>query len=182
MQFHNKTAYVLGLRYRWDPSLSMNPVRSTAHFMPPCIIVYIYHYTCRCGCIPMCNVVKFIIIVYQYVSLYIRPLQSVYCTQWDIDQDCLYIILCIIVHMPIWSICIAVKFFHHRMYIKMYPCISGPCLSLCILVYDSLSDVGESRVCFASKNLTPCRMHWNDFPIAQIKAECHTFPNMYDML
>ena len=25
--------------------------------------------------------------------------------------------------------------------------------------YDSLSDVPESRVCFASKNLTPCRMH-----------------------
>ena len=29
--------------------------------------------------------------------------------------------------------------------------------------YDSLSDVGESRVWFASKNLTPCRMHWNAF-------------------
>ena len=26
-------------------------------------------------------------------------------------------------------------------------------------IYDSLSDVPESRVCFASKNLTPCRMH-----------------------
>ena len=26
-------------------------------------------------------------------------------------------------------------------------------------VYDSLSDVGESRIWFASKNLTPCRMH-----------------------
>ena len=25
--------------------------------------------------------------------------------------------------------------------------------------YESLSDVGESRVWFASKNLTPCRMH-----------------------
>ena len=25
--------------------------------------------------------------------------------------------------------------------------------------YDSFSDVGESRVWFASKNLTPCRMH-----------------------
>ena len=35
-------------------------------------------------CIPMCIVVKFIIIVYHCVSLYIRPLQSVYCTQWDI--------------------------------------------------------------------------------------------------
>ena len=28
-----------------------------------------------------------------------------------------------------------------------------------IFVYDSFSDVGESRVWFASKNLTPCRMH-----------------------
>ena len=35
MQFHDKTAYVWGLRYRWDPSLSMNPVRRFAHFMPP---------------------------------------------------------------------------------------------------------------------------------------------------
>ena len=35
MQFHDKTTYVWGLRYRWDPSLSMNPVRQFAHFMPP---------------------------------------------------------------------------------------------------------------------------------------------------
>ena len=48
--------------------------------------------------------------------------------------------------------------------------------------YDSLSDVGESRVWFASKNLTPCRTHWNDFLIAQIIAKCHSFPNLYDML
>ena len=27
------------------------------------------------------------------------------------------------------------------------------------LIYESLLDVGESRVWFASKNLTPCRMH-----------------------
>ena len=44
------------------------------------------------------------------------------------------------------------------------------------------SDVGESWVWFASKNLTPCRMHWNAFLIAQIIAKCHSFPNMYDML
>ena len=50
------------------------------------------------------------------------------------------------------------------------------------VVYDSFSDVGESRVWFASKNLTPCRMHWNDFLIAQIIAKCHSFPNLYDML
>ena len=37
MQFHDKTAYAWGLRYQWDPSLSMNPVRRFAHFMPPCI-------------------------------------------------------------------------------------------------------------------------------------------------
>ena len=48
--------------------------------------------------------------------------------------------------------------------------------------YDSFSDVGESWVWFASKNLTPCRMHWNAFLIAQIIAKCHSFPNMYDML
>ena len=46
-------------------------------------------------------------------------------------------------------------------------------------VYDSLSDVPESRV---EKNLTPCRMHWNAFLIGQIIAKCHSFPNMYDML
>ena len=44
--------------------------------------------------------------------------------------------------------------------------------------YDSFSDVGESWVCFASKTLTPCRMHWNAFLIAQIIAKCHSFPNM----
>ena len=36
MQGHDKTACVWGLRYWWDPSLSMNPVRRFAHFMPPC--------------------------------------------------------------------------------------------------------------------------------------------------
>ena len=49
-------------------------------------------------------------------------------------------------------------------------------------IYESLSDVGEIRVYFASKILTPCRMHWNAFLIAQIKAKCHSFPNMCGML
>ena len=49
-------------------------------------------------------------------------------------------------------------------------------------IYDSLSDVPESRVCIASKNLTPFRVHWNDFLIGQIIAECHSFPKKYDML
>ena len=50
-------------------------------------------------------------------------------------------------------------------------------------VYDSFSDVGESRVWIASKNLTPCRMHLlKYFLIAQIIAKCHSFPNMYGML
>ena len=31
MQFYDKTAYVWGLRYRWDPSLLMNPVRRFGH-------------------------------------------------------------------------------------------------------------------------------------------------------
>ena len=44
-----------------------------------------------------------------------------------------------------------------------------PSPSTCILYvwYDSFSDVGESRVWFASKNLTPCRMHWNAFLISR---------------
>ena len=36
MQFRDKTAYVWGLRYRWDPSLSRNPVPWFPHFMSPC--------------------------------------------------------------------------------------------------------------------------------------------------
>ena len=48
--------------------------------------------------------------------------------------------------------------------------------------YESFSDVGEIRVWFASKILTPCRTHWNAFLIAQIIAKCHSFPNMYGML
>ena len=51
-----------------------------------------------------------------------------------------------------------------------------------VFSYEKVSDVPESRVWFASKNLTPCRMHLNDFLIAQIIAKCHSFPNMYDML
>ena len=43
MQFHDKTAYVWGLRYRWDPSLSMNPVRRFAHFMPPWLCSKYFH-------------------------------------------------------------------------------------------------------------------------------------------
>ena len=35
MQFRDKTAYVWGLRYRWDSSLSRNPVPRFPHFMPP---------------------------------------------------------------------------------------------------------------------------------------------------
>ena len=34
-----------------------------------------------------------------------------------------------------------------------------PRMGLAYAVYESLSDVGEIRVWFASKNLTPCRMH-----------------------
>ena len=33
--FHDKTAYVWGLRYQWDPSLSRNPVSRFPHIMPP---------------------------------------------------------------------------------------------------------------------------------------------------
>ena len=44
VQFHDKTAYVWGLRYRWDPSLSMNPVRRFAHFMPPCCWLISFSY------------------------------------------------------------------------------------------------------------------------------------------
>ena len=41
MQFRDKTAYVWGLRYRWDPLLSRNPVPRFPHFMPPWVIVII---------------------------------------------------------------------------------------------------------------------------------------------
>ena len=36
MQFRDKTAYVQGLRYRWDPLLSRKPLPRFPHFMPPC--------------------------------------------------------------------------------------------------------------------------------------------------
>ena len=35
MQLRDKTAYVLGLRYRWDPLLSRKPLPRFPHFMPP---------------------------------------------------------------------------------------------------------------------------------------------------
>ena len=48
--------------------------------------------------------------------------------------------------------------------------------------YEKVSDVVESKVFFACKNLIPRRMHQNGFLIGQIIAKCHSFPNMYDML
>ena len=39
MQFRDKTAYVWGLRYRWDPSLSRIPDPRIPHFMPPCHLI-----------------------------------------------------------------------------------------------------------------------------------------------
>ena len=56
------------------------------------------------------------------------------------------------------------------------------CAQVVAKAYESFSDVGEIRVWFASKILSPCRMHWNAFLIAQIIAKCHSFPNMYGML
>ena len=44
MQFRDKTAYVWGLRYRWDPSLSRNPVPWFPHFMPPWTGVENFHF------------------------------------------------------------------------------------------------------------------------------------------
>ena len=38
MQFCDKTAYVWGLRYWWDPSLSRNPFSRFPHFMPPWLV------------------------------------------------------------------------------------------------------------------------------------------------
>ena len=38
-------------------------------------------------------------------------------------------------------------------------------------IYDKVSDVPENRVWFASKNLTPHRMHLNDLLIGQIIAK-----------
>ena len=37
--------------------------------------------------------------------------------------------------------------------------VRGKCNTLSVCRYESLSDVGEIRVYFASKILTPCRMH-----------------------
>ena len=36
MQFRNKTVYVWGLCYRWDPSLSRDLIPRSLHFVPPC--------------------------------------------------------------------------------------------------------------------------------------------------
>ena len=49
-------------------------------------------------------------------------------------------------------------------------------------VYDKVSDIVESWVWFTNKTLTPRRMHYNGFLIAEIDRWCINFPNMYDML
>ena len=48
--------------------------------------------------------------------------------------------------------------------------------------YDEVSDLVFNRLHCVSKALTPPRMHENGFEIGQIIAECHSFPDMYDML
>ena len=76
-------------------------------------------------------------------------------------------------------------------YIKTFLCLivvlsnsSNPIQSSWILfsTYDKVSEVVESWVQFASKTLTPRRMHLNGFQIDRMIAECHCFPNMHDML
>ena len=42
--------------------------------------------------------------------------------------------------------------------------------------------VSHAVVRFASKTMTPCRVHWNGFLIAKIDPWCISFPNMHDML
>ena len=84
-------------------------------------------------------------------------------------------------YIELWSMCIKIL---QRLF-TFYECswmLSSNTLVRRWEGYDSLSDVGEIRVWFASKILTPCRMHWNAFMIAQIIAKCHSFPNMYGML
>ena len=57
MHFRDKTAYVWGLRYQWDPSLSRHPVPRFPHFMPPWILAFIFQRVrslkpiCLCTCV-----------------------------------------------------------------------------------------------------------------------------------
>ena len=49
-------------------------------------------------------------------------------------------------------------------------------------IYDKVSDVVESGVGFASKILTPHRMHYNWLHIAHFNPMMHSFQMMYDIL
>merc|ERR1711873_134872 len=80
-----------------------------------------------------------------------------------------------------WSIK-RVYFFKNANVMNFYLFFRLHIYSILYSTYESFSDVGEIRVYFASKILTPCRMHLNDFLISQIIARCHSFPNMYGML
>ena len=98
-------------------------------------------------------------------------------------QVFLFIIyICICICLIYRSFCLCLYLYLHRLIILNSTIVS---IFLVISVelsiqpmYEKVSDVAESRVWFTSKNLTPRRMHWNVFLIAQIIAKCHSFPNM----
>ena len=86
MQFRDKTAYVWGLRYRWDPSLSRIPDPRIPHFMPPCSpaqIPFPSHHLCICTttlycelfCICICKstlILWLILYLYLYSYVFVR--------------------------------------------------------------------------------------------------------------
>ena len=54
-----KSAYiaanVLGIGYRWDPLLSMSPIRRFAHYRPPCLLYRPPSSGCSVACTNWCN-------------------------------------------------------------------------------------------------------------------------------
>ena len=98
MQFSDKTAYVWGLRYWWDPLLSMSPARRLAHFMPPwslvlflshclslvCLYVsvYICVYLPVLVCISVRICVCLCVSVYMFVYVCVGVSQCVSLTVW----------------------------------------------------------------------------------------------------
>ena len=101
MQFSDKTAYVWGLHYWWDPWLSTSPTRRLAHFMPPwslvlffvpllvpSVLVCICLYLCvsACACVYICAYlyvfVCLCVSVYMFVYVSVGVFQCVSLTVW----------------------------------------------------------------------------------------------------
>ena len=78
--FHGKTAYVWGLRYRWDPLLSRNLIPRFPHFVPPCDLPTIH-----------IDLLYLNLNLYVYIYLYVYVYIYIFHIDVSLQQPLLYL-------------------------------------------------------------------------------------------